>query len=48
MAHRLSTIARCDVIFAMREGRVEEAGTYAELLARRGLFFSLAQAQGLC
>ena len=48
VAHRLSTIARCDVIFAMREGRVEEAGTYAELLARRGLFFSLAQAQGLC
>ena len=48
VAHRLSTVARCDVIFAMRDGRVEEAGTYAELLARGGLFHSLAKAQGLC
>lgn len=48
VAHRLSTIRGVDVIFCMRDGRVEERGTFDELLAKRGLFFSLAKAQGLC
>jgi ATP-binding cassette subfamily B (MDR/TAP) protein 1 len=48
VAHRLSTIRNADIIFCMREGRVEEAGTFSALLERRGLFFSLAEAQGLC
>ena len=48
VAHRLSTVRGADVIFAMRDGRVEEQGTFEELLEKRGLFFSLAQAQGLC
>jgi ABC-type multidrug transport system fused ATPase/permease subunit len=48
VAHRLSTIRGADVIFAMRDGRVEEKGTFDELLGKRGLFYSLAKAQGLC
>lgn len=48
VAHRLSTIRCADVIFAMRDGRVEEQGAFDELLAKRGLFYSLAKAQGLC
>ena len=47
VAHRLSTIQRCDVIFVLREGRVVEQGTYAELLGQGGLFRALAAAQGL-
>ncbi|MGI9627767.1 MAG: ATP-binding cassette domain-containing protein, partial [Longimicrobiales bacterium] len=39
IAHRLSTLARADRIFAMKDGRLVEAGTHAQLLAKpEGLY----------
>ncbi|EKD05540.1 hypothetical protein A1Q2_00154 [Trichosporon asahii var. asahii CBS 8904] len=42
VAHRLSTIRDAGTIYVLRSGRVEEQGTYDELIANRGLFASLA------
>jgi ABC-type multidrug transport system fused ATPase/permease subunit len=42
IAHRLSTVVRADIIFAMRDGRIEEYGKHAELMARRGYYYELA------
>jgi len=41
IAHRLSTIARMDRLVVMDKGRILEAGTHAELIARGGLYAEL-------
>jgi ABC-type bacteriocin/lantibiotic exporter with double-glycine peptidase domain len=45
IAHRLSTIMSADVILMMKDGRVVERGTHAELVARRGAYYELVNAQ---
>src|SRR3990172_9331874 len=45
IAHRLSTIQDVDRIFVMHHGRVVEAGSHAQLLARGGLYARLYQLQ---
>lgn len=47
VAHRLSTIARAGAVFVLQGGRIVEAGTYAELVQRRGIFRHMTQMQGL-
>lgn len=47
IAHRLSTIQNADVIYVLDHGRVVEKGTYAQLLAKKGLFHNLVQMQSL-
>ena len=38
IAHRLSTVRRCDRILVLRDGGIVEEGTLPELLRRDGVF----------
>lgn len=42
IAHRLSTVRDCDVLFFLKDGKVEAAGTYEELLALHQDFAAMA------
>lgn len=41
VAHRLSTIKRCDSILVLDNGYVVEQGTHDELMAKRGFYYNL-------
>lgn len=43
VAHRLSTVSGADKIVCVVDGRNVESGTHAELLAKRGYYYRLAQ-----
>lgn len=45
IAHRLSTIQNADTILVVREGNVVEQGTHESLMAQRGFYCSLYEAQ---
>lgn len=45
IAHRLATVMGADVIYVMDQGRIVEAGTHAELLAKGGLYARLSKLQ---
>jgi ATP-binding cassette subfamily B protein len=45
IAHRLATVQRADRIFVMDHGRMVDAGTHADLVARGGLYARLAAMQ---
>ncbi len=45
VAHRLSTIQRCDRILVLEQGAVREEGSHAELIARDGLYRKLYRLQ---
>jgi ATP-binding cassette, subfamily B, multidrug efflux pump len=45
IAHRLSTIRDADLILVMRDGAIVEQGNHEQLLARRGAYFDLYNAQ---
>ena len=42
VAHRLSTVRDCDIIYLFAGGRIQARGTYAELTATSGEFQSMA------
>ncbi|XP_078084324.1 bile salt export pump [Mustelus asterias] len=48
IAHRLSTVRNADVIIGFEHGRAVEQGKHAELLERKGVYFTLVtlQSQG--
>ncbi len=45
VAHRLSTVRRCDRIIVMEQGRIIEEGDYDALIEKKGFFYELAVRQ---
>lgn len=45
VAHRLSTIRNADVILVMKDGNIVEQGSHDELMAQRGIYYDLYNAQ---
>uniref|UniRef100_A0A8C6BNK3 ATP binding cassette subfamily B member 1 n=1 Tax=Monodon monoceros TaxID=40151 RepID=A0A8C6BNK3_MONMO len=45
IAHRLSTIQNADLIVVIENGKVREHGTHQQLLAQRGIYFSMVSVQ---
>ncbi|HVA95966.1 MAG TPA: ABC transporter ATP-binding protein [Candidatus Dormibacteraeota bacterium] len=45
ISHRVSTVQHADQIVVLRDGRIIERGTHAELLSRRGYYADLYQKQ---
>ncbi|ROV99983.1 hypothetical protein VMCG_06178 [Cytospora schulzeri] len=47
VAHRLSTIQHADVIYVLGEGSVLEVGNHAELLRKKGVYYTMVSVPGL-
>jgi ABC-type multidrug transport system fused ATPase/permease subunit len=47
IAHRLSTIKNADMIALFRDGQIVESGTHDDLLAKKGQYFQLVEAQNV-
>ena len=45
VAHRLSTVRHADRILVVRDGDIVESGVHAELMAKKGFYWELYQAQ---
>jgi ATP-binding cassette subfamily B (MDR/TAP) protein 1 len=43
IAHRISTIKGCDIIFVIANKNIAESGKFDELLERKGLFWNINQ-----
>jgi len=47
VAHRLSTVQNADIIFVMHEGSIVETGNHESLLAKKGRYWLMCEAQAL-
>ena len=47
IAHRLSTIQNADTIVVLNKGCIVEQGKHADLLAKKGMYYSLVEMQSL-
>ena len=47
VAHRLSTIKDCDIIFVVDKGVIKESGNHQQLLQNHGLYYNLYRLQNM-
>ena len=47
IAHRLSTIHNADMIVVIKDGQAFESGTHSDLMAKKGFYYKLNEAQML-
>ncbi|CAG8447136.1 15414_t:CDS:2 [Acaulospora colombiana] len=47
IAHRLSSIQNADIIFVIKDGVVAEKGTHHELIAQKGIYYTMVHEQDL-
>jgi len=47
IAHRLSTVRRCDVIVVLEKGQVMEQGSHEELLKQQGIYYAMYEQQNI-
>ncbi len=45
IAHRLSTLRKCDRLVVIENGEIGEVGTHQELMEKKGIFYEIAQIQ---
>ena len=45
ISHRLSTIQKADMVYMLKNGRIVESGTTAELIAKKGDFYKMFESQ---
>lgn len=43
IAHRLSTVKNCDILYVIKEGKIVDSGTYQELLKKNEYFKTIAK-----
>lgn len=46
IAQRISSTRKADRILVLKDGRIEEEGTHAELIAKKGYYYELVKLQG--
>lgn len=46
IAQRISSTRKADRILVLKDGRIEEEGTHAELIAKKGYYYELVRLQG--
>ncbi len=47
IAHRLATVSHADLILAVKDGRIVEAGRQTDLLEKKGYYYGLWDKQRL-
>jgi len=45
ISHRVTTIQKADMIYMLEDGEIVESGTHAELVAKKGKYFHMFEAQ---
>jgi len=45
VAHRLSTVRHADNIVVVDKGKIAEEGTHEDLIARKGIYYTLVKNQ---
>jgi ATP-binding cassette subfamily B protein/ATP-binding cassette subfamily C protein len=45
ISHRLTTVERADTVFVLQDGSLAESGTHQELVAKKGVYYTMFESQ---